>query len=92
MQLAELGDRGIAQGSGRDGRLEVNEGIDEDTPVRRGDGVVTASGARGPVHPADVPVGRVERVGVTDDRTEQTLVIEPVADLRALSFVSVLLL
>lgn len=91
VQLARLGDRGIAQGSGREARLEVNEGIDEDTPVRRGDAVVTAAALEDRSIPPAVPVGRVERVGVTDDRTEQTLVIEPVADLRALSFVSVLM-
>ena len=91
VQLARLGDRGIAQGSGREARLEVNEGIDEDTPVRRGDPVVTAAALEDRSIPPVIPVGRVERVGVTDDRTEQTLVIEPVADLRALSFVSVLL-
>jgi rod shape-determining protein MreC len=91
IQLAEQGDRGIAQGSGREGTLEVTEGIDVDTQVRRGDGVVTTSGLQDAALPPAIPVGRVERVGLTDDRTERTLVIEPVADLRALTFVAVLL-
>jgi len=91
IQLAKLGDRGIAQGSGREGSLEVKEGIDKNTPVRRGNSVVTASGLEGAAIPPSLPVGRVERVGVTDDRTEKTLVIEPAADLRALTYVTVLL-
>jgi cell shape-determining protein MreC len=91
VQLARLGDRGIAQGSGREGTLEVNEGIDKDTNVRRGDAVVTAAALEDRSIPPAIPVGRVERVGETDDRTERTLVIEPLADLRSLSFVSVLL-
>ena len=91
VQLARLGDRGIAQGSGREGTLEVTTGIDDGTPVRRGDSVVTTAALEDSTIPPSIPVGRVERVGVTDDRTESTLVIEPVADLRALSFVTVLL-
>jgi rod shape-determining protein MreC len=91
VQLARLGYRGIAQGSGEDGTLEVKEGIDKDTAVRRGDEVVTAAALEDRTIPPGIPVGRVDRVGETDDRTEQTLVIEPYADLRSLSFVSVLL-
>jgi rod shape-determining protein MreC len=91
IQLAEQGDRGIARGSGRDGTLDVERGIRDETTVRRGDAVVTTSGVLDAAVPPSIPVGRVERVGVTDDRTEQTLVIDPIADLRALTFVSVLL-
>ena len=90
VQLARLGDRGIARGSGRDGKLEVDEGIDDDTPVQRGDSVVTTAALDDKSIPPSIPVGKVERVGVTDDRTEKTLVIEPVADLRSLSYVTVL--
>jgi rod shape-determining protein MreC len=90
VQLAESGDRGIARGSGRDGKLEVNEGIDEDTAVQRGHSVVTTAALDDKSIPPSIPVGRVERVGVTDDGTEKTLVIEPVADLRSLSYVTVL--
>jgi rod shape-determining protein MreC len=91
IQLSELGDRGIAQGSGRAGTLEVNRGIEKDTRVRRGDSVVTTSGLQDAALPPAIPVGRVERVGLTDDRSEQTLVIDPIADLRALTYVTVLL-
>jgi rod shape-determining protein MreC len=92
IQLADLGDRGIAHGTGREGTLEVEQGIDPETPVRRGDRIVTASGDfEGAAIPPRLPVGRVDRVGFTDDRTEKTLVIEPAADLHALSFVTVLL-
>ena len=50
--------------------------------------MVTAAALEDRSIPPAIPVGRVERVGVTDDRTEQTLVIEPVADLRSLSYVT----
>jgi rod shape-determining protein MreC len=92
IQLATNGERGIAQGTGRAGTLQVQDGIDKDTPVRRGDRVVTASGGLdGAAIPPSLPVGRVDRVGFTDDRTEKTLVIEPAADLHALTYVTVLL-
>jgi len=41
--------------------------------------------------PPDVAVGRVTATRFTEDRTEMVLTIKPVADLRALTFVSVLL-
>ena len=59
--------------------------------MRRGDSVVTTSGLQDSAIPPSIPVGRVERVGVTDDRAEQTLVIDPAADLGSLTFVAVLL-
>jgi rod shape-determining protein MreC len=92
IQLAENGERGIAQGTGREGTLQVQDGIDKDTPVQRGDRVVTASGGLdGAAIPPSLAVGRVDRVGFTDDRTEKTLVIDPAADLHALTYVTVLL-
>jgi cell shape-determining protein MreC len=60
--------------------------------VHRGDRVVTASGGLDVVAiPPGLAVGRVDRVGFNDDRSEKTLVIEPAADLHALTYVTVLL-
>jgi len=90
IRLAEQGDVGIARGAGREGTLEVADGISGDTGVKRGDAVIT-SGLEGSAYPPDVPVGKVRSVGRTADRTEKTLVIDPAADLRGLSYVTVLL-
>lgn len=89
VRLVEAGDVGVATG-GTDGNLRVEDGIEADTAVERGDDVVT-SGYEISDYPGNVPVGSVLSVGRTTDQTEQTLVIEPSADLDALRFVSVLL-
>ena len=90
IRLAKQGNVGLAQGLGRQGLVEVDEGISKDSGVKRGDAVVT-SGAVGSPFPPDVAVGRVTATRFTEDRTEMVLTIKPVADLRALTFVSVLL-
>ena len=88
-RLVTSGDVGIAHG-GRDGNMVIDEGIDGATTVERGDQLVT-SGARGSDFPAGIPVGSVLSVGLTSDRIEQTLEIEPAVDLQAVKFVAVLL-
>ncbi len=90
VRLAEQGDVGIARGTGRGGTLEVDQGIDGDTAVKRGDAVIT-SGLEGSAFPPDLPVGRVRSVGRTADRTEKTLVLDPAANLSGLSYLTVLL-
>src|SRR4051812_32768278 len=73
IQLASNGERGIAHGTGREGTLEVDQGIGPDTDVHRGDRVVTASGGLDVVAiPPGLAVGRVDRVGFNDDRSEKT--------------------
>ncbi len=88
VKLVEARDVGIAT-AGTGGTLVVDEGIQGGTEVRRGDLAVT-SGYDGP-YPGGIPVGTVESVGRTDDRTEQTLVLEPTANLSGLKYVAVLL-
>lgn len=88
VKLVEARDVGIAT-AGTDGTLVVEEGIQGGTEVRRGDIAVT-SGYDGP-YPGGIPVGSVESVGRTDDRTEQTLVLDPTANLDGLQYVVVLL-
>jgi rod shape-determining protein MreC len=88
VKLVEARDVGIAS-AGPGGTLVVEEGINLGTEVRRGDLAVT-SGYDGR-YPGGIPVGTVESVGRTDDRTEQTLVLEPTANLDGLKYVAVLL-
>lgn len=83
------GDVATAEG-GTDGAIDVPGGIDDETPVERGDVLVT-SGFDRSNYPANIPVGTVLSVGLTADRTERTLTLEPAADLHALRFVTVLL-
>lgn len=90
VKLVELGDRGRAQPTGTRSTLTVRNGIDLSTPVQRGDAVVT-SGVERSSYPGGIPVGRVLDVAETEDRIEQTLEIEPSADLDGLSYVVVLL-
>jgi rod shape-determining protein MreC len=89
VKLVGSGDVGTAR-PGPDGTVEVAEGIQADTAVERGEEVVT-SGLDRSAYPSGIPVGTVASVGQTDDRTEQTVLIEPSADLEGLSFVVVLL-
>jgi len=90
VKLVEARDVGFATGGGPDGTLVVEEGITLATPVEKGDVVVT-SGYDRSNYPGGIPVGTVYSVGRTADLTEQTLVIEPSADLEGLGFVAVLL-
>ena len=90
VRLVKGGDVGIARGMGRRGTLEVADGITRASSVSRGDDLIT-SGLPNSSLPRDVNVGRVVSIGVTSDRTEQTLVLEPAANLRGLSYVTVLL-
>lgn len=88
-RLVASGDVGGAE-PGTDGNLVVQDGIQLDTAVERGDGVVTA-GTRGSEYPPGIPIGSVLSVGRTGDRTEKTLEIEPSASLEGLRFVAVLI-
>jgi rod shape-determining protein MreC len=90
IRLVEGRDVGIAQAAAQDGMLQVDEGIQLGTPVARGDDVVT-SGIDGSAYPGNIPVGTVDSVRPTEDRTERVVVIEPSADLDGLSYVVVLL-
>jgi rod shape-determining protein MreC len=90
VRLVQGRDVGSAHAAGQDGMLQVDEGIELETPVERGDDVVT-SGVDGSAYPRNIAVGTVESVAYTEDRTERTLVIEPSADLDGLSYVVVLL-
>jgi rod shape-determining protein MreC len=89
VKLVEGGDVGKAEPAA-DGMLEISSGIDDETPVERGDGVVT-SGLDGSAYPPLIPVGTVASRRLSEDRTEQIVTVEPSADLDGLSFVVILL-
>jgi len=90
IRLAKQGNLGIAKGQGSKGTLEVSGGISTTSGARRGDAVVT-SGEQGSPFPPGVNVGIVKSTAQTADRTELILTVTPVANLRALTYVSVLL-
>jgi rod shape-determining protein MreC len=90
IQLVGSGDIGVARGDPQGAVLTVDEGIDKRTPVKEGDAVIS-SGIQRSAFPPDVPVGRVTAIGQTEDETEQTLEVEPLADLTSLTYVKVML-
>lgn len=90
VKLVEARDVGTAHAAGQNGMLRVDEGIKDDTAVARGDDVVT-SGLDRSAYPPNIPVGTVESVRPTEDRTEKIVEIDPSADLDGLSYVVVLL-
>jgi rod shape-determining protein MreC len=90
IRLSENDDIGVARGQGRDEPLLVFSGIDVGLEIDEGE-LTKTSGLEGTLFPADIPVGRVERVVTSQGELEQDLLIEPLADLDRLSWVNVLL-
>jgi rod shape-determining protein MreC len=96
-------DIGVARGRGEGEPLLVDVGIDVDTEVGEDDVFVT-SGVERALYPDGLPVGRVSRLIPPEENanqdeeieqgatgpTEQSLELEPLADLDHLTFVSVL--
>ncbi len=89
IKLVEARDVGIAHAADERGMLRVDEGIQRGMG-KRGDAVVT-SGLDRSTYPPNIPVGEVVSQQDTPDLTEQSLLIEPYADLDGLSYVAVLL-
>ncbi|MGH9150319.1 MAG: rod shape-determining protein MreC [Acidimicrobiales bacterium] len=86
IRLTGSGDVGVATGAGARNPLTADL-IDAATPVAEGEVVVT-SGLRQSVFPPNIPVGRVR--DIRPGPLQQDLTIDPVVDLRRLTFVSVL--
>ena len=96
-------DVGVARGRGEGVPLLIDVGIDVRTEVAEDDVFVT-SGVERSLYPDGIPVGRVSKLIAAEDNEaqddvteqgatgplEQSLEIEPLADLDRLSFVSVL--
>lgn len=88
IRLGETGDVGVANGTGslRSMTLDL---IDPQTQVGDGDVVVT-SGLQQSQFPPGVPVGKVTSKALRPNALQQDVTIEPVVDLRRLTFLTVL--
>jgi rod shape-determining protein MreC len=89
VRLVHNGEVGVARGTG-DGRPLRVDSIDPKVGVLPGISVTTSEFARG-ILPPDVPVGVITEVNMSSDQQEQVLAVEPLANLGALSYVTVLI-
>ena len=89
VRLADSGQLGTARGRGRDEPMTVDTAIDADAEVARGTGLVT-SGVDRSAYPAGIPVGRVTSTRQGSGGLALDLVIDPLADIDNLSYVSVM--
>jgi rod shape-determining protein MreC len=82
---------GVTHGKGQGNPLAVDDGsIKPDVKVTRGDDATT-SGLATSLFPPDIPIGHVQSVKRSNDRSQQVLQIAPIADLGSLSYVLVIL-
>ncbi len=88
VELVGVNDTAVARGTGDGEPLVVDGGIEAETDVSEGVGVVTSSLSS--VFPPDLNVGRVTGVDDTDTGDGQAIQIAPLAELDALSYVNVL--
>jgi rod shape-determining protein MreC len=89
VRLMHTGEVGLSTGSGEGRPLHVDS-IAPAALVPPDETVMTSDYARA-ILPADIPVGHVTAVELSSDQREQLLAVEPFVDLRALSYVTVLL-
>jgi rod shape-determining protein MreC len=89
VRLANTGQLGTAAGQGRDEPMTVDTALDIDADVARGTGLVT-SGVDRSAYPAGIPVGKVTSTRQGSGGLALDLVIEPLADIDNLSYVSVM--
>jgi rod shape-determining protein MreC len=89
VRVADSGQLGTARGRGRDEPMTVDTAIDADAEVARGTGLVT-SGVDRSAYPAGIPVGKVTSTRQGSGGLALDLVIEPLADIDNLSYVSVM--
>jgi rod shape-determining protein MreC len=81
---------GTARGTGAGEDLVVDTGLEADVEVAEGT-ALTTSGADRSAFPASVPVGRVRSTQEGSGGLTLDLIVEPLADTEALSYVTVLL-
>jgi len=91
IRLARSGEVGIAHGTGEGDPLVVDSGIpvNIEGQIRERE-VITTSGVSRSIFPPDIPVGRVTRIQAAGDQLSLVLTVDPLADLRDLSMVRVL--
>ena len=85
---AETGDIGVANGTGSLTSIDLDL-IDPTTPIEK-DQVVVTSGLQQSQFPPGIPVGRVSKTALRSNALQQDVTIEPVVDLRRLTFLTVL--
>jgi rod shape-determining protein MreC len=89
VRLAGTPELGTARGRGRDEPLTVDTAIDQDAEIADGSGLVT-SGVDRSAYPPGIPVGQVTSTREGSGGLALDLVIEPLADIENLSYVSVM--
>ena len=90
VKLATSGNFGLGHGQGPDNDFVVDRDIELDQKVEKGEYVVT-SGLESAMFPADIPIGTVEKVSVSQSDLSQILDVQLAADLVRLNAVRVLL-
>ncbi len=88
VRLSTSGEVGVAAGRGPGSSLRVDH-VDTGAKVEKGEVMVT-SGLQQSLFPPQVPVGRVVAATAAPGALQQDVTIEPVVELRRLSFVKVL--
>jgi rod shape-determining protein MreC len=86
--LSSSGDLGVANGTGSLNRIDLDL-IDPQTTLEKGEVVVT-SGLQQSQYPPGIPVGKVTSAVLRPNALQQDVTIEPVVDLRRLTFLTVL--
>lgn len=89
VRLAASQDLGVGHGGGESSRFIVDQGINLEDPVRKGDAVLT-SGLSDAIMPPDLPIGVVVRVTPDDANRVQQLQVRYSVDFSQLDVVQVL--
>lgn len=89
VRISSTGDLAVAAGRGTGSTLRVDL-VDPATEVAKGEIVVT-SGLQNSAFPPGIPVGKVVAANTAAGALQQDVTIEPVVDLRRITFVKVLL-
>lgn len=89
VRISSTGDLAVAVGRGTGSTLRVDL-VDPATEVTKGETVVT-SGLQNSAFPPGIPVGKVVAANTAAGALQQDVTIEPVVDLRRITFVKVLL-
>jgi rod shape-determining protein MreC len=87
-QLA--GTTGIARGTGPNRLLRIDDGIVPTAPLKKND-IVATSGANTSIYPSGIPVGKITSFRDSPDGTQKVVDLQPSADLKNLSYVTVIL-
>ncbi len=88
IRLAGSGEVGVASGRGAGSPLQVDN-VDPAAKVAPDEPAVT-SGLQQSIYPPGIPVGRVKTARVPPEAVQQEVTVEPIVDLRRLTFVKVL--